>query len=252
LAFRPCLLIPCYNHGRQIGQTLSALAGYGLSCLLVDDGSEASTAAELERLAAQHNWVQLIRLPRNQGKGVAVAAGLTAAKRQGFSHALQIDADGQHDTRDISKLLAAAEVEPDALISGQPSFGSDMPRSRRYGRHITHFWVWIETLSLDIRDSMCGFRVYPVAASVAVLRGQRIGRRMDFDTDIMVRLYWSGTPVRFVPTHVIYPADGESRFAPFMDNVRISWMHTRLVCGMLLRLPKLLSRRWAGRRRVTE
>ncbi len=248
MAFRPCLLIPCYNHGRQIGRTLAGLSGYRLPCLLIDDGSEASTAAEVDRLATRHAWVQVIRLPQNQGKGVAVAAGLTAAMRQGYSHALQIDADGQHDAGDVPKLLAVAETEPEALVSGLPNFGDDMPGARRYGRYITHFWVWVETLSFEIKDSMCGFRVYPVAATLAALRGQRIGRRMDFDTDIMVRLYWAGTPVRFVPTRVVYPPDGESRFAPLMDNLRISWMHTRLVFGMLLRLPFLLGRRLRQRR----
>ncbi len=242
-AFNPCLLIPCYNHGRQIGATVSALEPLCLPCLLVDDGSDADTARELDRLAAQHDWLTLARLPANRGKGVAVTHGIELAAARGHTHALQIDADGQHDTLDVPALLALARDNPDALVSGWPQYGDDMPASRRYGRQITHFWVWIETLSLSIRDSMCGFRVYPVAATRALLTRRALGERMDFDTEVMVRLYWDGVPVLFHPTRVRYPDDGQSHFRLWRDNLRISWMHTRLVCEMPLHLPRLLGAR---------
>jgi predicted LPLAT superfamily acyltransferase len=243
MAHHPCLLVPCYNHGAQIGATVAALAPLGLPCLIVDDGSEPATAAVLEQLAAAHSFVTLLRLSANRGKGAAVLHGIKAAAGLGFSHALQIDADGQHDIDDVPRLLALSRAEPAALVSGWPRYGADIPASRRYGRTITHFWVWVETLSFEIKDSMCGFRVYPVAATHALAQRRRIGRRMDFDTDVMVRLYWAGTPVRFLATAVRYPPDGVSHFALWRDNLRISWLHTRLVGGMLLRVPRLLRRR---------
>ncbi|OSM49757.1 acyltransferase, partial [Aeromonas salmonicida subsp. salmonicida] len=151
----------------------------------------------------------------------------------GFSHALQVDADGQHDLADIPALLAEAHRDPEALISGRPVYDDSVPKGRLYGRYITHVWVWIETLSFTIKDSMCGFRVYPLAASCALLEQVALGRRMDFDTEVMVRLHWAGVAVRFVPTRVIYPADGSSHFQLWRDNRDISWMHTRLVCRLL-------------------
>ncbi|ELM3719339.1 glycosyltransferase family 2 protein [Aeromonas hydrophila] len=229
----PCILIPCYNHAGPLAAVLARLAEYGLPCLLVDDGSEPVAAAELAALAARYPWVTLLRHPQNQGKGGAVMTGLRRAHALGFSHALQVDADGQHDLADIPALLAEADKHPAALVSGRPLYDDSVPKGRLYGRYITHVWVWIETLSFAIKDSMCGFRVYPLAATCALLERVALGRRMDFDTEVMVRLYWAGVAVRFVPTRVIYPADGSSHFQLWRDNRDISWMHTRLVCRLL-------------------
>lgn len=236
--FCPCLLIPVYNHGALIEATFERLRRFALPCIMIDDGSEPATAAVLEALAAREPGILLLRLPHNNGKGVAVLKGIARAYELGYTHALQIDADGQHDTDDIPAMLAMAEKEPAALISGAPQYGDDIPKARLYGRYITHFWVWIETLSFNIIDSMCGFRVYPVAATHTLAQRVAIGKRMTFDTDIMVRLYWEGTPVRFIPTHVSYPENGISHFRALRDNLQISWMHTKLVCGMFLRLFK--------------
>ncbi|WP_330543726.1 glycosyltransferase [Aeromonas hydrophila] len=229
----PCILIPCYNHAGPLAAVLARLAEYELPCLLIDDGSEPVAAAELAALAARYPWVTLLRHPHNQGKGGAVITGLRRAHALGFSHALQVDADGQHDLADIPALLAEADKHPAALVSGRPLYDDSVPKGRLYGRYITHVWVWIETLSFAIKDSMCGFRVYPLAATCALLERVALGRRMDFDTEVMVRLYWAGVAVRFVPTRVIYPADGSSHFQLWRDNRDISWMHTRLVCRLL-------------------
>lgn len=239
--FRPCVVIPCYNHGATIGPVLSRLAPFGLPVLIVDDGSDTHCASQLDALAGE--GVQLHRLAANQGKGAAVLAGLAAAARQGFTHALQVDADGQHQIEDCPRLLQAARDEPHCLISGQPLYDDSVPRARLYGRYITHFWVWIETLSFTLKDSMCGFRVYPLAPSLALAERHAIGQRMDFDTEMMVRLYWAGTPSRFITTRVTYPHDGISHFDALRDNLRISWMHTRLFFGMLPRIPQLLRQR---------
>ena len=187
--FRPCVLIPCYNHGAMIASVLSRLAPFGLPCLVVDDGSDAVTRRELERLAAEQPQMTLVRLAQNAGKGAAVIRGLEECARTGYTHAVQVDADGQHAIEDIPKLLALAERHPDALISGQPIYDDSIPRSRLYGRWITHVWVWIETLSLQLKDSMCGFRVYPVSPTLRLAAREPLGKRMDFDTEVMVRLY---------------------------------------------------------------
>ncbi|HCT3172329.1 TPA: glycosyltransferase family 2 protein [Enterobacter asburiae] len=241
--FRPCVLIPCFNHGAMIASVLSRLAPFGLPCLVVDDGSEAITRQELERLAAEQPQMTLIRLAQNAGKGAAVIRGLEACACAGYTHAVQVDADGQHAIEDIPKLLALAEHHPDALISGQPIYDDSIPRSRLYGRWVTHVWVWIETLSLQLKDSMCGFRVYPVAPTLRLAAREPLGKRMDFDTEVMVRLYWQGNTSVFLPTRVTYPQDGLSHFDALKDNVRISLMHTRLFFGMLPRMPGLLFRR---------
>lgn len=241
--FLPCLIIPCYNHGPMMGGVLDKLSSFGLPCIVVDDGSEAQTADELQRLAQITPWMNLTRLSPNQGKGAAVMAALRLAAEKGFTHAMQVDADGQHQLSDVPLMLEEAQKHPDCLISGQPVYDESVPKSRLYGRYVTHFWVWVETLSFSLKDSMCGFRVYPLQPCLRLMDKQPLGLRMDFDTEIMVRLYWQGTRSRFLPTRVTYPQDGVSHFDAVKDNIKISWMHTRLFFGMLPRIPFLLRQR---------
>ena len=244
--FAPCALIPIYNHGCTIARTVRALRAHGLPVLIVDDGSDAATREVLDALVRDIDDVQLLRLPHNQGKGRALDAGLRAAHAAGYTHALQIDADGQHDTDDAPRFLAEARARPEALVCGAPVYDASVPRARLYGRYVTHACVWLETLSLAIRDSMCGYRLYPLDAVCAEIARKPLPARMDFDTEIAVRLVWRGTPVVNLPTRVIYPADGLSHFRMFRDNLRISAMHTRLLLGMLPRTPGLLWRRLRG------
>ncbi len=235
-------VIPVYNHPATVGLMVEAVRGHGLPCLLVDDGSEPGCAAVLDRLASAAD-VTLLRLPVNGGKGGAMMAGLREARRQGYSHALQIDADGQHAASDIPRFLALSRARPEAVVCGCPIYDESVPKVRLYGRYLTHVWVWINTLSFAIRDSMCGFRIYPLSAVVAVIDGASLGRRMDFDTEVLVRLHWRGVPVVNQLTRVTYPLDGVSHFRGLLDNLLISGMHTRMFFGMLLRLPRLLWRK---------
>ena len=247
-AFAPVVVVPVYEHGNAIGPLLQRLLPHGVPVLLVDDGSGPACAAVLRDLAAATPaQVTLLRLDRNGGKGGAVVAGLREAARRGATHALQIDADGQHDAGDVPAFLAEARAHPEAVINGRPVYDASAPRGRLVGRYATHVWVWINTLSFEIADSMCGFRVYPLAPTVALLARTRVGQRMDFDTDVLVRLSWAGVRVRNLPTRVTYPEDGVSHFDLWRDNVRISLMHARLFFGMLPRLPRLLARRLATR-----
>ena len=239
-----CAVIPVYNHARAIGAVVDGVRRHGLPCILVDDGSDAECAAVLGAIAAANPGdVRILRLPQNSGKGAAVTAGLRDALKEGYSHALQIDADGQHDTSDIPGFLDASRAHSDALICGAPVYDETVPKNRLIGRYATHLWVWINTLSFEIRDSMCGFRIYPLKSTVALLDSAHLGRRMDFDTEVLVRLHWRGAKIVSRPTRVRYPADGVSHFRLWDDNVRISWMHARLFAGMLVRLPMLLWRK---------
>lgn len=242
---KPCAVIPVYNHERAVPAVVAALLAEGLPCVLVNDASSPACAAVLAQLAEAEN-IWLVTLPVNQGKGGAVMAGLREAQRLGFTHALQVDADGQHDLADVRRFLDASGQRPGELICGYPQYDASVPKGRLYARYLTHVWVWINTLSLSIPDSMCGFRVYPLARVLPVIDAHRLGRRMDFDPEVLVRLHWRNQPMHWLQTRVHYPSDGVSHFRPFEDNVLISRMHARLFFGMLLRWPVILWRRWAA------
>ncbi|MBY7731732.1 glycosyltransferase family 2 protein [Vibrio splendidus] len=240
-SYKACFLIPCFNHGATMPAVVSSLLEFELPIIIVDDGSELTTKQFLTQLSDSPS-VTLVTLEQNQGKGGAVKAGIKRAQDLGFSHAIQIDADGQHDLDALPALIQASQDKPQHLISGQPIYDESVPKARLYGRYVTHIWVWIETLSLSIKDSMCGFRAYPINQTQAVLNKYDVGSRMDFDIEILVRLYWEGCDIDFVETQVIYPENGISHFDALWDNVKISWMHTRLFFGMLPRAPKLIAR----------
>jgi len=244
MTLRVAIVIPIYNHKAEIGATLARLMPHALPIFVVDDGSDEATQAVLADLAARWSpQVFLLRLPVNGGKGAAVMAGLRAARRAGFTHALQIDADGQHDAADVPRFLDAARAAPDAVVLGRPVYDETVPKARRYGRYLTHVWVWIETLSFDISDAMCGFRLYPLDAACALIDAVALPTRMDFDIEILVRLSWRAMRFVTIPTRVTYAPGGLSHFDVVRDNVRISKSHTRLVAGMLARLPILLARK---------
>ena len=243
------LVVPYFNHEHAIARTIGALASQGLKCWLIDDGSSAEAVAAARRLAAQEaRWLTIISHAVNRGKGEAVLTGFRAAFAAGATHALQIDADGQHDFRDIGRMVRLANAHPDAIVVGVPIFDPTIPKSRLLGRKITNFWVAVNTWSPGVQDSMCGFRVYPLASLLQLAAREHLGRRMDFDPEILVRAIWRGIPIVSCETRVTYPADGVSHFHLLRDNLRISWMHTRLFFGMLSRLPLLVARHWSSSR----
>lgn len=243
---KTCAVVPVFDHEGAIAQTTEGLRRHGLPVILVDDGSGPACAEELRRLAGADPEVSLVALPENRGKGAAVLAGLRAAAMQGYTHALQIDADGQHDSGDVPRFLGASDAQPAALVCGRPVFDESVPRHRLYLRYLTHVMVWLNTLSLDIPDSMCGLRVYPLSVVLPVLEAEPPGNRMDFDVEVLVRLHWHGVPMRWLPTRVSYPLDGRSHFRLVHDNWLITLMHTRLFFGMLWRAPGLIARRVRG------
>jgi len=242
---KPCIIIPVYNHEHAIVQVIAQLKPYGIPCLLVNDGSSVACTEVLEDCARQEaDWLTLLNRAENGGKGAAVIDGFNAAQRLGYTHALQIDADGQHNADDIPRFLDAGRLNPEAMILGLPVFDESVPKNRLYGRRVTNLWIAINTLSLAIADGMCGFRLYPLAVVNQLTGATPIGRGMDYDIDIVVRLYWQGVDAINIPTAVRYPCDGVSHFRLWHDNVMISKTHARLFFGMLIRIPQLLLRHW--------
>ncbi|EIK46003.1 putative glycosyltransferase [Cellvibrio sp. BR] len=241
-----CLLIPHYNHERQFIAFLPQLVASGLPLVIVDDGSSAESCAQVAAASATYSNVHFYALRRNRGKGGAVKAGLVFARSLGFSHALQIDADGQHNVADIEKFVQLSQQHPEAIICGKPVFDASAPKARVYGRKVTDFWVALETLSLKIKDGLCGFRVYPLAQIEQVLDHYFVGNRMDFDTELLVKAVWLNTRLIFINTQVIYPAQSVSHFNYLRDNLLLIKLHSRLMLGMLVRLPLLLWQRLRG------
>lgn len=249
--FKLGLVIPYYRHERAIGAMVERLRPHGLPLWIVDDGSGGEAARVAAALVAREpDWLRLIVLPQNRGKGEAVRAGCEAAFAAGCTHALQIDADGQHETADVPKLAALARAQPQAVVTGIPVYDESVPRIRYYGRYLTHALVWLHTLSFEIVDSMVGFRIYPLAPTLELWRRARVGSRMDFDTSIIVMLHWAGLRVVSVPTRVTYPSDGVSHFDLLRDNLRMIRLHLRLFGGMLRRLPGWLLHGRAGATRA--
>jgi glycosyltransferase involved in cell wall biosynthesis len=242
---KACIVIPVYNHETAIPQVLAQLESLLIPVVLINDGSSEHCSQVLADIAKQESgWVTLINRGENGGKGAAVMDGIKLVHSLGFSHAIQLDADGQHDIDDIPAFLAVGKLHPGALILGQPKFDETAPRSRTYGRWITNVWIWINTLSFAIVDGMCGFRLYPLAAVAKLIAVTDLAKRMDFDIDIAVRLYWQGLDVINIPTVVRYPYDGVSHFKLGRDNLMISAIHARLFFGMLIRIAPLLKRHW--------
>jgi glycosyltransferase involved in cell wall biosynthesis len=243
---KACLLIPDYDHKDEIGAVVDSLAFAGLPCLIVDDGSHAETRAVLDELARTRSFVDVHHRASNGGRGAALKTGYRLAFERGFTHALQLDADGQHDSADVPRFLAAMQREPEALVLGAPLFDETAPRSRLYGRQLSRWMVWLATLSFDVTDPLCGFRGIPLAATVPLLDSIPTGDHMEFDPQLVIQLHWAGVPVRNVPTRVVYRRGGLSHFDAVRDNARLTAVYARSLAGMLARLPRTLAGRPVG------
>jgi glycosyltransferase involved in cell wall biosynthesis len=219
---------------------------------VVVDGSTDGTDKALLELATADAELRVLRLERNSGKGAAVLHGLRAAAREGYTHALVMDADGQHPAERIAQFMAAAREHPQALILGRPIFDRSAPLERVLWRRMSNFWAHLETLWSGIGDSLFGFRVYPIAPLISIMESRRWMRRFDFDPEAAVRLSWAGVPPIniAVPVRYLSAAEGGvSHFRYLRDNLLLTWMHTRLVLEFLLRLPLLALRRFRSSRR---
>ncbi len=242
----PCLLIAIYDHGSTIASVVEGLAPLGLRCLIVDDGSGEPTRRVLRDLDARHDWVRVEWRSPNAGRGPALRFGYRLAAELGHTHAMQLDADGQHDPADVPAFLQAARRHPAAQVLGSPIFDDKTPAARRYGHWLSRFWVWLETCSLEIADPLCGMRCLPLEPTLRVLDDSPCGDRMDFDPELAVRMLWAGVRAVNVPTRVRYFEGGLSHFDMLRDNLRMTWLHARLSLQMLPRSGRLLARQHGG------
>lgn len=235
MTFRPCVIIPTYNNPDTVRQVVMDCRAHLQDIFVVDDGSDAPGREAVEALGTE-GLAQVAHRRHNGGKGAAVKDALRLAADAGYSHALQLDADNQHAIDDIPRFIEAALAQPAAVILGAPIFDDSVPTGRRVGRLISVWWVHLETGGRVIEDPLCGFRVYPLEATLRALPGSDF---MDFDPELAVRLVWAGVPVVNLSTRVHYPSaeeGGVSNFHMVRDNIRISWMHTRLVCIAIFRV----------------
>ncbi|WHZ09772.1 MAG: glycosyl transferase [Burkholderiaceae bacterium] len=240
------VLIPSYNPGDAVVRTVRAARAEWNPVWVVVDGSDDDSAERLQAMAASDPGLSVIVLPHNQGKGAALLHGITLALGRGFTHALCMDADGQHPAQLIPEFMARSQAHPAAMVLGVPVFDASAPALRVRGRKISNAWANLETLWAGIGDSLYGFRVYPMAPLHQVMTRQRWMRRFDFDPEAAVRLCWRGLPPINLPAPVRYlRADegGVSHFRYLRDNCLLTWMHIRLLFGFALRLPLLLYRR---------
>ncbi|MHB8950694.1 MAG: glycosyltransferase family 2 protein [Rhodoferax sp.] len=243
------VLIPSYNPGTKVFETVRAARAQWSPVWVVVDGSTDASASGLQAMAAQDQDLRVIVLVRNVGKGAAVLHGLDLAAAQGFTHALTMDSDGQHPAQLIPDFMAASIAQPAVMVLGVPVFAADAPRLRVNGRKVSNAWANLETLWAGIGDSLFGFRVYPIEPLRRVMQGQRWMRRFDFDPEAAVRMCWHGVkPVNLPATVRYFRADegGVSHFNYLRDNLLLTWMHARLLLGFILRLPLLLARRIKG------
>lgn len=244
------LLIPSYNTGPTVYDTVRAARAHWNPVWVVTDGSTDGTPEGLRQMAAADTGLKLIELPVNGGKGAAVLHGLEAARAAGFTHALTMDSDGQHPADLIPVFMQTSQQRPETMVLGRPVFDASAPLLRVRGRRVSNWWTKLETLGAGIDDSLYGFRVYPVAELIAVMQRQPWMRRFDFDTEAVVRLAWRGVKPINIAAPVKYLSaeeGGVSHFQYGRDNVLLSWMHLRLMVEFVLRLPALLLRRVAKR-----
>ena len=239
------VLIPSYNPGARVYDTVRAARRHWNPVWVVVDGSTDDSAERLRVMAAADPGLHVIVLPHNVGKGAAVLHGLDEAAARGYTHALTMDSDGQHPSDLIPAFMHASQQQPDAMVLGKPVFDASAPLLRVRGRQVSNWWANLETLWSGIGDSLYGFRVYPIAPLRAVMRKQRWMRRFDFDPEAVVRLSWRGVRPLNIDAPVRYfgkDEGGVSHFNYLRDNLLLTGMHTRLFAGFALRLPILLLR----------
>lgn len=241
------VLIPSYNPGEKVKTTVLEALKYWSPVWVIVDGSTDGSKATLVALADSEPGLHVVALSTNMGKGAAVLEGIKLAERAGFTHVLTMDSDGQHPASKIPEFMAVSEANPRAMVLGAPDFGADAPSLRVKGRKISNWWANLETFWTGIGDSLFGFRVYPIEPLRKVMESTRWMRRFDFDPEAAVRLCWAGVrPINVIaPVRYFSKEDGGvSHFQYFRDNKLLTWMHTRLVIGMVLRLPVIAYRKY--------
>jgi len=225
------IVVPVYNHGSTLGEVVRKVLAVHPDVLVVDDGSTDQGLNMIDNFPVQVRVHQ-----HNQGKGAAVKTGADEARRLGATHIITIDADGQHDPGDLHKFFAAIKDKPLAVHVGCRNFETEnVPRASRFGRSFSNFWLRVQT-GRKLQDTQSGFRAYPVAI-FEHLKFTEV--RYSFEVEVLVRSAWAGLDLCDVPISVYYPPREKrvSHFRSFVDNVRISWLNTRLTLRSMLPWP---------------
>ena len=231
------ILIPSYNPGSRLAATVAAALEQWSPVWIVDDGSTDESTETARQLAARDPRVRVIVRPANGGKGAAVATGVDTALGAGFTHVLTLDADGQHPASHIRSFMQASAEQPAAMVLGRPVFGPEVPLERLHGRKLSVGLARVEILGAGIDDPLFGFRVYPADALQRALASTRRARGFDFDPEVVVRMFWAGVPTINLPAPCRYFAKSEggvSHFNYLRDNLKLIWLHTRLLVQLLL------------------
>ncbi len=242
-------VIPVYRHGATLEAVVKSLLDFGFPIIVVDDGNDQENRALIAGVAEKYSLVTLVTREKNGGKGSAMISGIYKAEEMGITHILQLDSDGQHDAGKAKRFIELSMKNPEAIICGYPEYEKDAPSARVNGRKFANGWIHLVTLSHDIKDAMIGFRIYPVAPFISMLKHTLyIDGRMGFDIEVLVKLYWRGVSVISEPVKVFYPADGISNYNYFTDTLRVSGTYSRLCLGLVPRIPVLIYRKIKRRR----
>lgn len=239
------VLIPTYNTGPRLLSTVEAALAEWAPVWVVVDGSTDRSHEPVLALAGKNPSLRVIMRPHNGGKGAAVCTGTEAALAAGFTHVLTMDSDGQHPVDHIAPFMQASQSKPAALVLGRPVFGPEVPLERLHGRKLSVGLARVEILGPGIDDPLFGFRVYPAMPLLTALRSTRRARGFDFDPEVAVRLVWAGVPTVNLPAPCRYLSKAEggvSHFNYLRDNLKLIWLHTRLLSQMLWRWPVLRRR----------
>lgn len=239
---RYCFVIPVYRHGSTLMTVVNAIKKYNLPIIVIDDGNDEINKRYIKKVIDTHHCT-LVVMNHNSGKGAAMKEGILCAHKLGFTHIFQVDSDGQHDLNRVGAFLEESRQNPKAVIVGYGAYDKSAPKHRVNGRKIANTWVHIVTMSRKIKDSMIGFRVYPVEASYLIEKKSRIDKRMGFDIDLLVHLSWLGVPVINKQVKIKYPLDGVSNFRNVRDNIRISVVYTKLCVTMMIKWPFFVGRK---------
>ena len=245
-----CFLIPVYNHAALLKQTISRFLTFRIPIVIVDDGSNEENKAILKKIKTNNPDIVLIGNTGNNGKGYAIKQGIAYCKRHAIDFAFQVDADNQHSLSAVPAFLNRSKAQKSIKhsIIGYPIYDDTVPFIRKDGRKVSNFFVSVTTLTPHVRDSLCGFRIYPVAETWKIYRNPLISKRMPIEMELLTRLYWNGVSIIYLPVDVTYPKNGSSHYKAFRDTVILSAKHAFLCCEMFFRFPFILF--YALKRRV--
>ena len=237
-------VIPVYRHGSTLAAVVKKLTAFNFPIIVVDDGNDEENRSCIEAVEKANPLVTVVTHSKNGGKGQAMISGIKKACEMGLTHILQLDSDGQHDSNRAERFFELSRKNPDAIICGYPEYDENAPKSRVNGRKFANGWIHIVTLSGAIKDAMIGFRIYPIEPFLQMLKHTLyIDKRMGFDIEVLVKMFWRGVKIISEPVKVFYPADGISNYNYFTDSLRLTSVYSRLCIGLIFRMPILLCRK---------